>query len=292
MAAQRTVTCIADCKAVLGEGPVWVERERALYWLDIKGMKLFRYDWDGGAVQSWPTPTRIGSIAPRETGGFVAGTDQGFAFFDPGRQDFQIIVHPEADRPTNRFNDGKLDRSGNFWAGTMDDREEEASGALYRLGPELGWIKADHEYRVTNGPAFSVDGRRMYHNDSARQTIYAFDLDADGNVHDRQIFARFGEGEGYPDGMTIDCEDHLWVAFWDGACLRRLDPSGQCVDLLPMPVQRPTSCTFGGPGLDHLFITSARVGLEETELAARPLTGGLFRVKMEVGGPPEPLFGG
>ncbi len=215
MTGQPQVSCVADVQAVLGEGPVWVAREGALYWVDIKGNKVFRLD-EGGAVSSWHTPVRVGSLAPRENGGFVAGTDEGFYFIDLESGSFEPIGHPEEHLPTNRFNDGKVDRSGRFWAGTMDDEEREAAGTLYRLDPDLSWARIDEGYRVTNGPAFSPDGRRMYHNDSARQVTYVFDLDDGGSPTDRREFARFGKGEGYPDGLTVDAQGCLWVAFWDG----------------------------------------------------------------------------
>lgn len=290
MAQDKSASCIADSRAILGEGPVWVAREQALYWLDIKGQAMFR--WSGeGPYERWGTPFRIGSLAPRSAGGFVAGTERGFAFVDPRAARYEPFADPEPDRPGNRFNDGKLDRDGRFWAGTMDDAEREASGALYRLDADLDWQLMDDGYRVTNGPAFSPDGRIMYHNDSARQLIYAFDLDA-GEPRNRRVFASFGEGDGYPDGMTVDAEGCLWVAFWDGWCLRRFAPDGERLERIELPVQRPTSCAFGGPALDMLFITSARIGLDENSLAMQPSAGGLFMLRPGVSGVPDTPFTG
>ena len=291
MPDQPQVECVADVQAVLGEGPAWVAREGALYWVDVKGREIFRRD-GSGTVRRWDTPMRVGSLVPRAGGGFVAGTDDGFYFIDAGMERYEPVAHPEKDRPTNRFNDGKVDRSGRFWAGTMDDREREAVGTLFRLDPDLNWARIDEGYRVTNGPAFSPDGRRMYHNDSALQVTYAFDVDADGNASNRREFAHYGEGEGYPDGMTVDCEGCLWIAFWDGWCVRRFSPEGEQLAEVRVPVQRPTSCAFGGERLDRLFITSARIGLEGTELARQPLAGGLFAVDPGVHGIAELPFAG
>jgi len=291
MRDQPQVECIADVKAVLGEGPVWVAGEQALYWLDIKGRKIFRIGADN-ALQSWDTPMRVGSLAPRRGGGFVAGTDEGFVAIDLAAGSFDPIGHPEAHRPDNRFNDGKVDRSGRFWAGTMDDSEREAAGCLYRLDPDLNWTRFDEGYRVTNGPAFSPDGRLMYHNDSARQVTYTFDLDEAGTPGERREFARFGEGDGYPDGMTVDAEGCLWIAFWDGWCLRRLSPDGERLGELHVPVQRPTSCAFGGEALDRLFITSARIGIEGTEIEHQPFAGGLFAADVGVTGIADRPFAG
>lgn len=269
------VRCVADVKAVLGEGPVWVERERALYWLDIKGRRILRLDSDGRRTE-WPTPMRVGSLAPRRTGGFIAGTDDGIADIDPEASRFEVVARPESNLPGNRFNDGKVDRRGRFWAGSMDDSEREATGTLYCFGEDLDWAAVDTDYKVTNGPAFSPDGRTMYHNDSARQVTYAFDLDSSGEASNRRVFLQFGPGDGFPDGMTVDSEGCLWIAFWDGWCVRRYSAAGEWLQTARMPVQRPTSCAFGGPDLDRLYITSARIDLDEDALRMQPNAGGLF----------------
>ena len=291
MPGQPQVTCVADVKATLGEGPVWVVRERALYWVDINGKKLFRLG-ERDELRSWDTPVRIATLAPRAGGGFVGGTDEGLAFVDLDAGRFEVFVDPEADLPDNRFNDGKVDRNGRFWAGTMDNREREASGTLYRLDADRSLTAIDQGYRVTNGPAFSPDGRTMYENDSARQVTYVFDLDKSGRVSNRRELIRFGRGDGYPDGMTVDAENSLWIAFWDGWCVRRFSPDGELLATVELPVQRPTSCAFGGAGLDRLFITSARRDLQGTELARQPLAGGLFAVDVGVHGIAELPFAG
>ncbi len=283
MAADPTIQCVADVHAVLGEGPVWVEREAALYWVDIKGRKIFRLGGDG-AVEQWETPFRVGSIAPRTSGGFIAGTDEGFAHIDLERDRFEILYHPETHLPDNRFNDGKVDRHGRFWAGTMDDTEQQARGFLYRLRPGVDGVVVDRDYKVTNGPAFSPDGTVMYHNDSARQVTYAFDLDADGNASNKRTLLQFGEGDGYPDGMTVDAEGCLWIAFWDGWCIRRFSPGGERLETVRMPVSKPTSCAFGGANLDKLYVTSASIGLDEAALKMQPNAGGLFMVSPGVRG--------
>ena len=287
----KPVECVADVRAVLGEGPVWVEREQALYWLDIKGRKIFRLDGEG-EVREWDTPAMVGALAPRRSGGFVAATERGFVAVDLKAEAFEAIVDPEEDRPGNRFNDGKVDRAGRFWAGTMDKEERSASGALYRLDPDLGWHCADDGYRVTNGPAFSPDGRLMYENDSALQVTYVFDLDEAGNASNRLLFARFNEGDGYPDGMTVDAEGCLWIAFWDGWCVRRLSPSGERLEQIDLPVQRPTCPAFGGPSLDRLYVASATVGLDAKALEMQPCAGGLLLMSPGVSGLPEIPFAG
>ena len=291
MIADSTVRCVADVHAILGEGPVWVERERALYWVDIKGRKIFRLDEDE-RLTSWDVPFRVGSIAPREGGGFIAGTEHGFAHVHPERDHFELLFDPEEERETNRFNDGKVDRHGRFYAGTMDDEEKEASGAFYRLNHQLICARVDDGYRVTNGPAFSPDGKLMYANDSALQVTYVFHVAPDGTPLAKREFARFGEGQGYPDGMTVDAEGCLWIAFWDGWCLRRLSPEGEIIAEVKVPVARPTSCAFGGTSLDRLYVTSASIGLSEDELRMQPNAGGLFMLSPGVQGIAERPFAG
>jgi len=291
MLADSGPRCIADVHAVLGEGPVWVDREAALYWLDIKGRKIFRLDGQEQLTE-WPTPMRVGSIAPRKQGGFIAGTEAGLAKIDLDANRFEVFANPEKELPTNRFNDGKVDRQGRFWAGTMDDQEKQASGTLYRIGSELAVSAADRGYKVTNGPAFSPDGTIMYHNDSARQVTYRFEVQPDGSLEERTIFLQFKEGEGYPDGMTVDSETCLWIAFWDGWCVRRYSPQGEWLETVKVPVARPTSCSFGGADLDRLYITSASIGLDEQAREMQPNAGGLFMLIPGVRGLADVPFAG
>jgi xylono-1,5-lactonase len=282
--------CVADVHAVLGEGPSWVAREQALYWVDIPEKRIFRWT-EADGCRAFEASTHVCSLAPSVDGRFVGAGYDGFLSLDPGGR-IVGLGDPEPELPGNRFNDGKVDRQGRFWAGTMDRSEREASGSLYRLDPDLRWTRIDSGYRVTNGPAFSLDGRTMYHTDSALQRIYAFDLAIDGSASSRRIFAQFGKGDGYPDGMTVDAEDCLWVAFWDGWCIRRLSAGGERLEEIRMPVQRPTSCAFGGADLDRLFITSASRGLAEEELLLQPSAGGLFMTMPGAKGVAEPLFAG
>lgn len=282
--------CIADVKAVLGEGPIWVLRDNALYWVDIVDRRIFRWSQADG-VRTIPVERHVCSLHPRAGGGFVGGGHDGLLLID-GSFGVEILADPEPHLPQNRFNDGKIDRAGRLWAGTMDRTEQSATGALYRLDTDLAWHRIDEGYHVTNGPAFSLDGRLMYHTDSARQTVFAFDLAEDGTVSGRRVHLQFGEGDGYPDGMTVDAEGCLWIAFWDGWCVRRFSPEGERLAELPVPAQRPTSVAFGGRDLDHLFVTSARRDLSPDELAGQPFAGGLFMCQPGVRGVAEQMFAG
>src|SRR6478672_12016635 len=204
MVCDSRLHCVADVRAVLGEGPVWVARESALYWLDIKGFKVFRRD-EKGAISHWPTPLRVGSLVPRKSGGFIGGMEHGIAVIDLEAASFDIVADPEKNLPGNRFNDGKVDRRGRFWAGTMDDAEKGATGSLYCVDPDFACTQVDRGYKVTNGPSFSPSGDRMYHNDSGRQVTYVFDME-DGRATNRRVFQQFAAGDGSPDGMTVDSE--------------------------------------------------------------------------------------
>jgi sugar lactone lactonase YvrE len=290
MPVDSELRCVADVHAVLGEGAVWVGRERALYWVDIKGRKIFRLG-EGGQRDEWPTPLRVGSLVPRHSGGFIGGTEHGIAEIHPQSEQFDIVANPEERIPGNRFNDGKVDRRGRFWAGTMDDAEREATGALYCFEKDLSWTVADKDYKVTNGPAFSPLGDRMYHNDSGRRLTYVFDME-EGEAKNRRTFLQFGEADGHPDGMTVDSEGCLWMCFWDGSCIRRFSPEGDWLETVKLPVTRPTSIAFGGPDLNRLYVTSASVGLDENSLRMQPNAGGLFMLEPGVQGIEDVPFAG
>lgn len=284
--------CLVEGDAQLGEGPVWVNGEGALYWVDILRPRIFRWTEATGAVDCWTPPFQVASLAPAAGGGFIAGTARGFAHIAPASGDYRVIGRPSAEPPGNRFNDGKVDRHGRFWTGTMNDAHQAATGVLYRYDHDGRHATVDSGYRVTNGPAFDLSGGRMYHTDSGLQTIFAFDLDENGEATGKRVFAQFGAGQGHPDGMTVDAEDCVWVAFWDGWCVRRFDPDGRQLAEITVPVARPTSCAFGGAAMNTLFVTSARTDLSDADLASQPLAGSLFATVLSVQGVPELAFAG
>ncbi|MCB2014159.1 MAG: SMP-30/gluconolactonase/LRE family protein [Sphingobium sp.] len=270
--------CIWQAEALLGEGPWWSVADQALYWVDIKQPEVLRTDTIGSIRDRWPSPEMIGCFAPRAQGGFVGGFRSGLCTFTLGSPGDSIKLHaiarPDGYSGTDRFNDGKCHPDGSFWAGTMDDAEREARGHFYRLSVKGALESLSGPHMVCNGPAFSPDGRFAYLTDSARRTIYRMDLACHGRLI--EPFVIFSEKDGFPDGMTTDTEGRLWIAFWDGWKVMALAPSGERLTEIHLPVSRPTSCAFGGPGLSTLFITSARIGLNPTELASQPLAGGLF----------------
>ena len=288
MSLSTTAECVWPARALLGECPCWDRRSSRLFWVDIKSAELHALQLADRARQSWQLPDRICSLdvpppgwdSPEALRGesFVGCGDSGFAWIGVEDDAVEIlpIVHPERGEPDNRFNDGKVGPDGRYWAGTMHDREELATGSLYAFRADGGHTVLDSGYRVTNGPAFSPDGSVVYHADSARREIYAFDLGADGALANKRTFARFAAGEGSPDGMTTDRRGNLWIAMWDGARVQELSPEGTRLGAIPIPTRRPTSCKFVGPDCAEMFVTSARVGLSDED----PLAGGLFRVRM------------
>lgn len=274
-------------KDILGEGPVWSAGWNALFWVDIFGQKIHRLDLASDAVVSWSVPERIGWIIERQNGdGFIAGFKSGFAFlrFDP--LNIESICNPELDRPLNRLNDAKADNEGRIWAGSKDDRDEEASGALYRLDPDLRWSRVDDGYSVTNGPTFSPDYQTLYHTDTLARVVYAFDLAKGGSLSNRRIWLRFPEEWGYPDGMATDSEGGVWIAHWGGARISRFHTDGSLDDSIPMPAKNITSIAFGGENLCRMFVTSASLDCVEG------LAGALFEVEVGIKGLPPNAFSG
>ncbi len=286
------VRCVQQANAILGEGPLWCARDNVLYWLDIKRPAVYRYDPERGQTGHWPLSSEIGCMALRESGGMVVALRTGFAYLDLASGVEMAITDPEADRPDTRFNDGKVDRRGRFWAGTLHDDETEPLGSLYRFNPDISCRTMQGGVICANGTGWSPDDRTMYFTDSVIRTIWAYRFDADnGAISNRRVFAEVAEGTGYPDGLTVDADGHVWSAVWDGWRVVRYDPAGRIDREIAMPVQRPTSCMFGGADLKTLFVTSASIDLDAEALAIGGSAGGLFAVEVATPGLPEPRFG-
>ncbi len=284
---------VVDAKNKLGEVPVWCPIQQALYWVDIEGRLLQRLTPATGLVRRWTMPERIGSFALRAGGGLVCAFASGFAFFDLETEAVEWIARPEAGTPRNRFNDGKCDRAGRFWAGTMDDRLSEHTGALYRLDPDRSVHRMAEGVGISNSLAWSPDDRLFYFADTMDRAIYAYDYDArSGAIANRRVFADHKDQPGNPDGSTIDAEGFLWNAQWDGWRLVRFAPDGRVDRVVPLPVQKPTSCMFGGPDLGTLYVTSAIWDLAGEALERQPWAGGLLALDVGVRGLPEPRFAG
>lgn len=286
------IKCLRPCQNVLGEGPLWDYRKGRLLWLDIKGGAVHVLELETDNHTIYKTNKVISALGLSLKHDFVCVHKGGFAYLDLLEDEtlaVTSILDPEADKPTNRFNDGKIAPDGSFWAGTMDAAEQFVSGVWWALTPSADQCSMiDSDYHVTNGPAFDPEDKRVYLTDSAAQIVYVADWNAK-RIENKRVFVEFKDGGGYPDGMTVDSEGALWIAFWDGACVRRFDRSGRMLQQVDFPVNRLTSLTFAGK---RGYVTSARVGLSSEDLATWPLSGALFSFDVSRPlGKPEPIYG-
>jgi len=276
-------------KNILGEGPLWSGEEQALYWVDIIGESIQKYDTDTGKIKSFPQNEQISVIGFREQGGFIAAGKYGMKFWSPEENVLNPICNPEKDRKESRFNDGKVDRMGRFWAGTMTSSGAES--ALYRLDHDLSLHIMESGVTISNGIGWSPDNQTMYFADTLHYVIYAYDFDLEsGLIANRRAFITVDPDGGVPDGLTVDSEGFVWCAFWGGAKITRFDPQGKVERVIPLPVTQPTSCCFGGKNLTELYITSAWDGLSNVERGSQPWAGDIFMVPTDVKGVPEPKF--
>jgi sugar lactone lactonase YvrE len=285
---------LLDAAAILGEGPVWHHERKTLLWIDIEGHQLHETSADGSGDRVILVGEQIGCIAPAGGSLVVAGLRSGFATIDLETGKRTAITDPEHHLSDNRFNDGKCDPAGRFWAGTMHTHEDPGCGSLYCLDVDLRASCKIPGVSISNGLAWTADARTMYYVDSPTRRVVAYDYDRDtGNIaHARTVF-EVPPDEGFPDGMAIDDEGLLWVALWDGRQVIRVDPdAGHVVDRVDVPASRPTSCAFGGDNYDTLFITSARIHLSDAQLSKQPHAGGVFVCKPGVSGPPAVVFAG
>ena len=277
-------------RAILGEGPVWVAAEQCLYWVDIKGRKLNRYRPADQEVRRWHFPDNLAWVLPRQEGGLIAGTRHEIGLLTlEDDQPFTPCLEMDGHQPSNRLNDAKVDLDGTILFGTMDDGEQSATGAFYRLLPDFTFKILDKGYVVSNGPAIDPVLGSIYHTDSAARRIYKFDRE-EGGISNKKIFVEFSVEDGFPDGMTVDCEGGVWVAHWGGGRVSRFLPDGRLDYAVPVPASQVTSCCFGGENLDHLFITTASINLSDEQRRQEPHAGCLFTTKVGVKGVVSPAF--
>jgi L-arabinonolactonase len=285
-------TDILGSRNIVGEGILWDSRRELLWWTDIQGRELYRYDWAHSSMQALDTPERIGSF------GFVAGSERliaafasGIALYDPGEATVEWVARPEAIVPGIRFNDGRVDRHGRFWSGTMvEDPQCQTRGCLYSVTAGTGMRCHLRGVRISNGLCMSPDGARLYFADSPTRTIFVFDLlEPTGDLGPRQVFAHTPQGA-HPDGAAVDVDGCVWSAHWGAGCVVRYTPDGRVDRTIPVPACQPTCVCFGGPDLDILCVSSAREGLDEATLQSEPHAGAVFLYRTGVQGLPEPEY--
>ena len=278
------VELVLDAQSETGEGPIWDHRDHRLYWIDVTRGIVHRLDVDSGRDESFEVGQHVGAMALRQAGGFVLAVRGGFAGFDPSTGQIEPIAHTESARPTNRMNDGKVDSSGRFWAGSMAYAESGREGSLYRLDADHSVTRLLTGLGISNGLGWSPDDSVMYHIDSLAQGVDAYDFDrATGTITNGRRLIDISPAQGTPDGMAVDAEGCLWVALWNGWGVCRYRPDGTLDRQVRLPVRQVTCCSFGGPGLQDLYITTAARGLSPQELGEQPGAGGVFRHQPGVG---------
>jgi len=281
--------------ALLGESPVWHPRENALYYADIPGHRLQRFDPVSGELRHWDFDTDVASLAPRLDGTLLLAMRDGLWRFDPATGERERVAEPPYDAANERFNDGKCDPQGRFWVGTIYEPRDPALAALYRFAKGKLTRQAEG-FTVMNGLAWSPNGRTMHWSDTKSHTVYAADFDpVDGTPSGRRVFASFpvkqpGESlatyGGRPDGAAMDAEGCYWVAMFEGQRLLRLSPEGEVILEVCLPVRCPTMPCFGGPDLKTLYVTTAREKRPAAELAEQPFAGCVLALEVDVPGLP------
>lgn len=282
-----------NVEAGLAEGPCWWAEKHVLLWVDIEASRIGLFRPETGVNNFLYLPAHVGAVVPTSAGDLLLATAAGFMRMDPNTGIVTVLCDPEADRLGNRFNDGKCDPWGCFWAGTMAYDFEPRAGALWRLGSDGGITRQRNQLTVSNGLAWSQDRLTLYFIDSPTLNVVAFPLTSTGEIEaEPTICIRIPEEwNAVPDGMCIDAEGKLWVALFGGGAVTRWDPlSGQLLERIELPCRQVTSCCFGGPRLDQLFITTARREMDAASIAAEPLAGGLFQADVAVGGLPSDYF--
>jgi sugar lactone lactonase YvrE len=287
------VEVLLDAKAVLGEGAIWHAQSQKLYWVDILNSLVHIYDPATSKDRAVNVGEHVGTVVVRKSGGLMLAVQSGFASFDLKTEKLTLVAQPEKDK-TLRFNDGKCDPKGRFWAGSYSYQNTPEAGTLYRLDTDLKAHAMVKGVSCSNGIIWSADKKTMYFIDTPTFRVDAFDYDdATGGISNRRQAVRCEKSDGYPDGMAIDAEGKLWIAHWGGNSVKRWDPvSGKMMRKIDIPATQVTSCAFGGPNLDQLYVTSATTGMDAATLAKYPLAGGLFRVDPGVRGVPSFEFAG
>ncbi|MEL7387056.1 MAG: SMP-30/gluconolactonase/LRE family protein [Pseudomonadota bacterium] len=279
-----TIKVIISSQCQLGEGAYFAKAHNCLFWVDILGQRLFRLHCQSMRVSQFTMPEPICWVMETEQAELVAGFAKGV--YKLNSEDFsrELLYSIDHEPSQNRLNDGKTSRQGFGFFGSMDSQEQTNSGKLYRFGHGQAPTAVDHDYTISNGPAVSKNGQFLYSTDSDKQTIYRFTLNEHGELADKHEFIRFTDNMGFPDGMTVDSEDHLWVAAWNGYGVYRFAPNGEQVQFIRLPAPRVTSVAFVGEELTHLAVTTAAVGLEDSVLADYPHSGGVFILEPGVKG--------
>lgn len=278
-------------KNTLGEGIIWDAASACVWWTDIDGSKLYRYQSEDKQLDHWTTPERLGSFALVSDSEFlICGFASGFAYFNPHSGELQWLEKIEQNNPGTRLNDGRADRQGRFWAGSMVESGDGGAGALYCLDQQLQVASKVSGLTISNGLCWSPDSTVMYHTDTPSRRIHAYDFDAATGAIANQRCLVCTEKDCFPDGSSVDAEGYIWNAQWGASQVVRYSPEGDVDFVLPLPVSQPTCVAFGGPKLDRLFVTSATQGFDEQTLSAEPEAGNVLVFQTNISGIADARF--
>lgn len=297
----RDVRLVLDARATLAECPLWSVAEQRLYWVDIAGCTINRFDPATGENTKWIMPREPGCIALAASGGLVVALRDGFYRFYPANGKLDKIADAPYDTQHTRFNDGRCDAAGRFWAGAIFEPRTAEQASVYCLERGCvreGWGPSENlGVKVSNGMAFTLDNRHVFQSDTPNHVIYQFAFDlATGTIGERREFARrpsdrgAASYSGRPDGAAVDSAGQYWSAQYEGSCVLRFDGRGEITGMIHVPAKRVTMVAFGGADLRTMFITTAREGANEAELLAQPQAGGIFACELEIAGRAEPLY--
>mgnify|MGYP001213833525 CR=1 FL=1 len=274
---------IWKAKTLLGEGTLWVPSQNSIFFVDIKKKKILKYNIKTKIKKTIKLDKEIGFLAHIKKNIFLLGLKSELRIIDLKRNFFFKSIEIESDKPLNRLNDGKIDSKGRLWFGTMDSFGRKSSGSLYCLDNYFRLHKIDDKYFITNGPAF-LDHNNFYHADSGKRTIYKIKISNELKILKKNIFLKFKESEGFPDGMTTDTYNNLWVCHYNCGIISVYDLKSNKIHKISLPVKNVTNCSFGGPGNNELFISTARKDMKVNEIKQYPLSGSLFKVKTNLNG--------
>jgi sugar lactone lactonase YvrE len=290
----QKVELALNARAALGEGAIWDNDRQVLYWVDILSREVHLYDVGSGEDRAIDVGQYVGTVVPRQSGGLMLALHHGFAGLNVETEQVELLADPEAQEPGNRFNDGKCDPAGRFWAGTLALEGTPKAASLYRLDPDLSVHRMLENVTCSNGIVWTADSKTMYYIDTGLRRVDAFDYDLEtGDISGRRTAFEVPSALGFPDGSTLDSQGMLWVALWSGGAVSRWNPAtGELLQVVEVPAPNVTSCAFSGPNLDQLYITTARDGLSAAALEEFPLAGGLFRADVGVTGVPAVGFAG
>jgi sugar lactone lactonase YvrE len=284
MAIDQEARQVKSVGATLGEGPVWIERDSTLRFVDIKQRRVYRFDPATGDLSFAVAPEQSGFVLPVKGNAFVVGCKDGLYRFEDKSGQFTRVTQVEPQVPTNRLNDACVGPDEALWFGSMDDHESASSGALYRCDAAGRSTALEKDICITNGPAFSPDAKTFYHTDTMKKVVYAFDHSSEGRLSNKRVFVTIEESAGYPDGSTVDLAGCVWIALWGGWGVRRYSPQGELLSTVRFPVSNVTKIAFGGADRKTAYATTASKGLSDAERAKQPLAGDLFSFRVDAPG--------